>query len=167
MYLSYNLYVILMKKKNIILTSLFLLIDIISKLLIDKYLVLNKSYKIINNFFYITKVYNEGASWSILWGMRILLILIGIIVLIGLFYYQRKFKENKRNILAFSLLYAGIIGNLLDRIIYGYVIDFIDFKIFNYDYPVFNIADMCIVFGIILMGIAIMKREDECEISSR
>ena len=156
-----------MKKKNIILTSLFLLIDIISKLLIDKYLVLNKSYKIINNFFYITKVYNEGASWSILWGMRILLILIGIIVLIGLFYYQRKFKENKRNILAFSLLYAGIIGNLLDRIIYGYVIDFIDFKIFNYDYPVFNIADMCIVFGIILMGIAIMKREDECEISSR
>ena len=156
-----------MKKKNIILTSLFLLIDIISKLLIDKYLVLNKSYKIINNFFYITKVYNEGASWSILWGMRILLILIRIIVLIGLFYYQRKFKENKRNILAFSLLYAGIIGNLLDRIIYGYVIDFIDFKIFNYDYPVFNIADMCIVFGIILMGIAIMKREDECEISSR
>ena len=156
-----------MKKKNIILTSIFLLIDIISKLLIDKYLVLNKSYKIINNFFYITKVYNEGASWSILWGMRILLILIRIIVLIGLFYYQRKFKENKRNILAFSLLYAGIIGNLLDRIIYGYVIDFIDFKIFNYDYPVFNIADMCIVFGIILMGIAIMKREDECEISSR
>ena len=156
-----------MKKKNIILVSLFLLIDIISKLLIDKYLVLNKSYKIINNFFYITKVYNEGASWSILWGMRILLILIGIIVLIGLLYYQRKFKENVRNILAFSLLYAGIIGNLLDRIIYGYVIDFIDFKILTYDYPVFNVADICIVLGIILMGIAIMKREDECEISSR
>lgn len=156
-----------MKKKNIILTILFLILDIVSKLLIDNYLVLNKSYKIINNFFYITKVYNEGASWSILWGMRILLILIGIVVLIGLLYYQRKFKENNRNILAFSLLYAGIIGNLIDRIIYGYVIDFIDFKLFSYDYPVFNIADICIVVGIILMGIAIMKREDESEISSR
>ena len=159
--------VIGMKKRNIILTILFLLLDIISKLLIDRYIVLDKSIKIINDFFYITKVYNEGASWSILWGLRIILIIISVIVLGILFIYQKKFVDNKRNTLAFSLLYAGIIGNLLNRVIYGYVIDFIDFKILSYDYPVFNIADICIVFGILLLIIAIIKKEDENETSSR
>ncbi len=134
-----------MKKGNIILTILLLLIDVISKLLVDKYLVLEKSIEVINGFFYITKVYNEGASWNIMWGMRLLLIIISIIVLSLLIIYQKKFKENKRNITAFSLLYAGIIGNLLDRIIYGHVIDYLDFNIFSYDYPVFNFADICIV----------------------
>ena len=69
-----------MKKKNIFLAIIFLLIDIISKLLTDKYVMLDKSYKIINNFFYITKVYNEGASWSIMWGMRLILIIISIVI---------------------------------------------------------------------------------------
>lgn len=156
-----------MKKKNIILTTAFLLLDIISKLLIDNYLELNESYKIINNFFYITKVYNEGASWSIMWGMRILLIIISVLVLICLFYYQKKFILNNRNIISFSLLYSGIIGNLLNRIIHGYVIDFLDFKILGYDYPVFNIADICIVIGIFLLIIAIIKKEDEHGNSSK
>ena len=156
-----------MKKKIIIFTFIFLIIDIISKLIIDNNFILNKSLSIIPNFFYITKVYNEGASWSIMWGMQIVLIIISIIVLICLIYYQRKFILNNRNIIAFSLVYSGIIGNLLNRIVYGYVIDFLDFKILNYDYPVFNIADTCIVLGIILLIIAIIKKEDENEISSK
>ena len=156
-----------MKKKNIFLAIIFLLIDIISKLLIDKYVMLDKSYKIINNFFYITKVYNEGASWSIMWGMRLMLIIISIVILACIIVYQKRFKDNIRNNIAFSLLYAGIIGNLLDRVINGYVIDFLDFKIFNYDYPVFNFADIFIVIGIFLLCISIIKKEDENEISSR
>ena len=156
-----------MKKKIIIFTFIFLIIDIISKLIIDNNFILNKSLSIIPNFFYITKVYNEGASWSIMWGMQIVLIIISIIVLICLIYYQRKFILNNRNIIAFSLVYSGIIGNLLNRIVYGYVIDFLDFKILNYDYPVFNIADTCIVLGIILLIIAIIKKEDENGISSK
>ena len=156
-----------MKKKIIIFTFIFLIIDIISKLIIDNNFILNKSLSIIPNFFYITKVYNEGASWSIMWGMQIVLIIISIIVLICLIYYQRKFILNNRNIIAFSLVYSGIIGNLLNRIVYGYVIDFLDFKIFSYDYPVFNIADTCIVLGIILLIIAIIKKEDENGISSK
>lgn len=156
-----------MKKKNIFLAIIFLLIDIISKLLTDKYVMLDKSYKIINNFFYITKVYNEGASWSIMWGMRLILIIISIVILACIIVYQKRFKDNIRNNIAFSLLYAGIIGNLLDRVINGYVIDFLDFKIFNYDYPVFNFADIFIVIGIFLLCISIIKKEDENEISSR
>ena len=150
-----------MKKKIKIFFIIFLTIDVISKIIIDNFLVLNKSIKIINNFFNLTKVYNNGASFSILSGYQVLLIILAIIILIFLTIYQKKFKENNRNTMAFSLLYAGIVGNLVNRIFLGYVIDFLDFKIFNYNYPVFNIADIFIVFGITLLIIAILKKEDE------
>ena len=156
-----------MKRKISLFTLIFLSIDIISKLIIDNFFNLNETKVIINNFFSLTKVYNTGASWNILAGYRLILILITLIILALLIIYQNKFKENKRNILAFSLLYGGIIGNLLDRLIQGYVIDFFDFNIFGYDYPVFNIADICIVFGIILLIIAIVKKEDENGSSSK
>lgn len=122
---------------------------------------------IIMNFFSITKVYNMGASWSILTGQRWFLIALAIIILILLFYYQTKFVRNNRNIIAFALLYGGITGNLLDRIIYGHVIDFLDFTIFGYNFPVFNFADICIVLGVLLLIIAIFKKEDINEVSSR
>lgn len=156
-----------MKKKKVILSIFFLSIDILTKYLVDIKFNLLETRQIISNFFSITKVYNYGASWNILSGFRWLLIIVSIIVLIILFYYENKFKINKRNILAFSLLYSGIIGNLLDRIFNGYVIDFLDFILFGYDYPVFNFADICIVLGIILLGIAIIKKEDTNDVSSR
>lgn len=156
-----------MKRRISLFTLIFLSIDIISKLIIDNFFNLDETKVIINNFFSLTKVYNTGASWNILAGHRLILIMITLIILVLLFLYLNKFKENKRNILAFSLLYGGIIGNLLDRLIYGYVIDFFDFNIFGYDYPVFNIADICIVFGIILLVIAILKKEDENGTSSK
>ena len=64
---------------------------------------------------------------------------------------------NKFEFINYSILLGGIIGNLLDRIKYGKVIDYLDFKIFNYDFPVFNFADMCIVISIILLVIYSFK----------
>lgn len=156
-----------MKKKTIFLGGIFLLIDVISKIIIDNYFKLMESKIIIKNFFSLTKVYNYGASWSMLSGKRVLLIVLAIIILVLLYFYQKKFKENSRNLLAFSLVYAGIIGNLLDRIMRGYVIDFLDFNLFGYNYPIFNLADTFIVLGIVLLIIAIIKKEDENEFSSR
>jgi len=149
-----------MKKKIIIFILFLLLVDIITKYLINIYFNLMETKEIISNFFSITKVYNYGASWNILSGYRIVLIIITIIILIMLFCYQKKFKVNTRNTIAFSLVYSGIVGNLIDRVFHGYVIDFLDFNIFGYNYPVFNFADICIVCGIILLGIAIIKKED-------
>ena len=149
-----------MKKKLIIFSVFFLLIDIIAKYLIDINFNVMETKEIINNFFSITKVYNYGASWNILNGYRIILIIITLIILTILYFYQKQFVVNNRNIIAFSLLYSGIIGNLIDRIFRGYVIDFFDFYIFGYNYPVFNIADICIVFGVFLLIIATIKKED-------
>ena len=74
---------------------------------------------------------------------------------------MRKFQMNNRYKLAFGLLYGGILGNLLDRVFLGYVRDFLDFKIFNYNYHFFNVADIAIVIGALLMGYAIIKGEDK------
>ncbi len=149
-----------MKKKTFLLLIIFLLIDIITKLIVNHYLELMQSIVLIKNFFSLTKVYNYGASWSILTGQRWFLIILAIVILCGLIKYQTKFKENKRNMVTFSLIYAGIIGNLIDRVIYGYVIDFFNFNIFGYDYPIFNMADIFIVIGVLLLMYAIIKKED-------
>lgn len=156
-----------MKKKVIIYSFIIVIVDLISKLVIDKLLKINETISIINNFFSITKVFNRGASFSMFIGYRLLFILIGIITIVVLFKYLNNFKMNIRNIIAFSLLIGGIIGNLIDRVIYGYVIDFLDFNIFGFDAPIFNIADTCICIGAFLLFYAIMKREDINEIDSK
>ena len=143
-----------MKKKVIIYSFIIVIVDLISKLVIDKLLKINETISIINNFFSITKVFNRGASFSMFIGYRLLFILIGIISIVVLFKYLNNFKINNRNIFAFSLLIGGIIGNLIDRVIYGYVIDFFDFYIFGYDYPIFNVADIFIVIGVVILMIS-------------
>ena len=147
-----------MKKTNIniLITMLLVVIDQISKELINIYLRLNESVKIINNFFYITNAHNEGAAWSILSGNTLLLILITFISIYLIYKYTKEYKGIFKYI-----LYGGIIGNLIDRIFYGYVRDFIDFRIFNYNYPVFNISDICIFIGIFILVIKIVKDEKD------
>lgn len=156
-----------MKKKILIGSIICLGIDILSKYLIDSFFMPTESKVIINNFFNITKIYNDGASWNILSGSRYILILVAIVILVILFIYQNKFKKNMRNIISFSMIYGGIIGNLLNRIMYGYVIDFLDFNIFGWDFPIFNIADIFIVVGVMLLIYSIYKKDDENEVSSR
>ena len=156
-----------MKKKIFILSFIILLIDQLSKIILDKVLILGKSIKIFDKFLYITKVYNDGISFSLLTGKRYLIIIISIIILIFLYFYMKKFKENKRNIIAFALLIGGLLGNLIDRIIYGYVIDFIDFYIFNYNYPIFNIADVCICIGVFILLYSIYLGENNENSSGR
>ena len=141
-------------KKIIKLSSVFLIVDIVIKLVVKKLLIVNESINVINNFFYITYVKNTGAAWSILSGKQLFLIIFSIIVVLMLIIYLIKKREyNKFEIVGYSLLLAGAIGNLIDRVVYGYVIDYLNFYIFNYDFPIFNIADCCIVIGIMLLFI--------------
>ena len=93
-------------------------------------------------------------------GKRIFLILIAIVILIVIFNYLRKNKvEAKLDKLAFSLVIGGSLGNLIDRIVRGYVVDFLDVKIFGYNFPVFNLADTFIVVGAFLLLISLTGKE--------
>lgn len=151
-------------KKIIPISIICLLLDQISKLFIVNNLMLNESHSVINNFFNITLVYNDGAAWSILSGNRLLLIFISLIALVVIYSLFIKNKElGKFEIIIYGLLIGGIIGNLIDRVLYGYVIDFLDFKIFNYNYPVFNIADCCIVISAILLIVDFVKEGITCK----
>lgn len=141
-------------KKVYIITLISLIIDQIVKILVSNYLILGQTTKIINNFFYLTYVQNTGAAFSILIGYRYILIIITLIFLYYLYKYTKKqTNPNKLAILSHGLLLGGIIGNLIDRIIYGYVIDYLDFMIFNYNFPIFNLADTFIVIGCIILVI--------------
>ena len=139
-----------MKKKVYVLSLIFFLIDLISKLIILKIENI-LPITVIKNFFYLNKVTNEGAAFSSFTGYQIILILIAIGVLI--YIYKSVLKDIKTNLgtIGISLLAGGILGNLFDRIVYNKVIDFLSFNIFGYMFPIFNIADTFICIGVLLL----------------
>ena len=140
-----------MKKRIFIYCSILFILDFIVKLIIKNTFILTKSIIIIPNFFNLTYVINDGAAFSILKGKQIFLIILSIPVLFFIIYYIRKDKLNNYKIIYYSLLIGGIFGNLIDRIIYNGVIDYLDFNIFGYDAPIFNLADTYIFFGVVLI----------------
>lgn len=145
----------------IILTLIFLLVDIVSKLLISRYILLEKSIKIINNFLYITYVRNTGAAWSMFSSRSVLVLIVSFFIIVGIVLYVNKNRpKDKIERLAYSMILGGALGNFVNRIVYGYVIDFIDVKIFKYDYPIFNLADSFIVIGVILLVVYAWRCEN-------
>lgn len=147
------------KKLSIIIIAIFgIALDQISKLYIASNLILYKKNPIINNFFNITYVQNKGAAWGILDGNTVFLVLITLIALFIIIRFIFK-EENltKLDILSYGLLLGGITGNFIDRILRGFVMDFLDFYIFGYDFPVFNIADIMIVVSVIIMVISYLR----------
>ena len=149
-----------MNKKIFIVAILTLFLDQITKIIIEKILVVKTSITIIKKFFRLTLVYNKGAAWGIFSDNKIFLIIITILALILIISFLKTFKKNTRNNIAFGLLLGGMSGNLVDRIIFGHVRDFLDFTIVKYNYPVFNIGDIAIVTSVILLAYAILKGED-------
>lgn len=145
------------KKLVIAISAIVIFLDQLSKFLIGHF-VKSNSVLLIKKVLYLTYVKNFGVAFNMLNNKRFIIILFSVILLALIYNYMKNFKNNKRNIIAFGLVYGGIIGNFIDRVFLGYVRDFIDFKIINY--PVFNIADSAIVIGIILLIIAIFKKED-------
>ena len=148
-----------MKKKPYIIAFFFFIIDLLSKQLISHLLNVGDSIKVINNFFYITYVRNTGAAWSILEDQRILLLIISVFVLFLINKTMNKETLNKLECFSYGMIIGGIIGNIFDRVFYSFVIDFIDFRLFGYNYPIFNLADTFIVVGIILMAIISFRKE--------
>lgn len=136
----------------IILSIIFLIIDQITKILVVNSLVPGENIEIIKNIFSIIYTNNTGAAFSILLGKRIFLIVVAILIIGILLYYIKKNKvDGKLNIIAFSLIIGGSLGNLIDRIVRGYVVDFISIKLGSYNFPIFNIADTLIVVGVFLL----------------
>jgi len=143
----------------IISVSIFL-IDQITKFIVVNKMDIADTIHIIKNFFRITYVQNTGAAWSILTGYRMVLILITILIL-GIFIsFLLKLKEIKKSEqIIYGVLVGGILGNLIDRIRLGYVVDFLDFNFGSFYFPVFNLADTFIVIAGIVLIFKLMKED--------
>ena len=146
-----------MKKRNIIIFSIILIIiDQIIKYLVHNYII--SDIVIINNFFSITNLSNYGAAFGILSNNIYFLIFISLI-LIYFIISEIKKNNNKGYIISLLMILSGALGNLIDRIFRGYVVDYISFELFSISFPVFNFADMLITFGTIYLIYMIIKEK--------
>ncbi|WP_010530467.1 signal peptidase II [Lentibacillus jeotgali] len=137
-----------------ILALLIVGIDQLSKWIVVKSMEIGEQLTIIGNFFYLTSHRNSGAAWGILQGQMGFFYVITVIVVIGIIYFMQKYaRENKILATALSLILGGAVGNFIDRLFRKEVVDFFDFNLFGYDYPIFNIADSALVVGVILVMI--------------
>lgn len=135
-------------------------IDQLTKWFVIQKMDLYESIPIIDHFFYITSHRNAGAAWGILQGQMVFFYIVTIFVIIGLVYYMEKYaKDNKLTAISLSLILGGAIGNFIDRLLRQEVVDFLDVMIFKYDFPIFNVADSCLVIGVILIFIATIMEE--------
>ena len=142
----------------IILTILVILVDFFSKYMVSKLMTVNETINLIDNFFRITYVKNTGAAFSIFSNNTILVIIISVVIIGFLLFYIYKNKgNNKLENVSYAFILGGAIGNLIDRLVYGYVIDFLDFEILSYNAPIFNLADTFIVIGVILFLINTLR----------
>lgn len=149
-----------MKKKNIydlFIIVLLVLIDQLSKLLIIRNLKINEGINIIKNFLKIFYIKNTGAAFGILSGNILLLSIITIILVIYLIKEFKSKQKNKIQKTSLILLISGAIGNLIDRLFRKYVVDFISFTLFSHEMAIFNVADMYITFGVILLIYVVIK----------
>jgi len=138
-----------MKNKYKIIFSIALiiiLIDQISKFFIKTNFQLNQTLPVLENIVHLTYIHNFGAGFGILQQQRWILISISFIVIGAIFYYFDRIKEKETILqILIGFVLGGTIGNLIDRISYGFVIDFLDFRI----WPIFNFADSFITIGVI------------------
>ncbi|MDO4197428.1 MAG: signal peptidase II [Erysipelotrichaceae bacterium] len=146
----------------LLLTYLLVLFSLIGLDQFSKYLVIShfdigESLEIIRDFFSIHYVRNYGAGFSILQDQTVFLSMISLIVVCALFYLLYTTKNTEKMYKAsYLMIISGALGNFIDRIRLSYVIDFLDFNIFGYDFPVFNVADCFITVGCFLLMFLIM-----------
>ncbi len=152
-----------MKKKYyigvyLLVAILVIVFDQVTKWFIATSMKIGDSYEVIPNFLNITSHRNNGAAWGILSGKMGFFYIITLIILVVLIvFYIKEAKFNLFMQVAISLLFAGALGNFIDRILHGEVVDFIDTNIFGYDFPIFNIADSSLTIGVLFVIIALLK----------
>lgn len=144
-------------KTSIIISILIAILDQIIKFIIDKKVLF---IEILPTLFNIHKVYNYGVAFSFLENKRYLILLFSLILIYFLFNLRKDLPKTKKYDILFGVILGGIIGNLLDRVFRGYVIDYLETFILGISFPIFNLADICITLGIIIM-VLIMSLGDK------
>ncbi|MDR0401495.1 MAG: signal peptidase II [Endomicrobium sp.] len=148
-------------KKIILLSMIIVMIDQLAKFFINKFVCYASSIKIISflNFFNITNIHNSGVVFGIFKEKNLLfsILILFLLTIILILFSKNFYKINKIRRYAFCFMISGGTGNLIDRFLYGGIIDFFDFGICYLRWPSFNVADICICISIILVFIDILN----------
>ncbi len=156
-----------MNRRTYTIGVIVLILDQITKILTNIFIETGSSVKIIDGFFSLVNVTNTGAAFSILEGRTFFLVMLTLAVIVMILKMRKDFDDKRYVNVAFGFLMGGILGNLVDRLFLGSVRDFLKFRIFGYNFPVFNVADMAIVIGVILLVINIFRGESNGSSSKR
>jgi signal peptidase II len=117
---------------------------------------------VIDDFFNLVNVGNTGAAWSLFSGRSTFLALLAVATLIAIFAWRRQLGLRLWSVqVSFGLLCGGIVGNLVDRLVHGHVIDFLDFHFGSYIYPTFNVADSGICVGVAIYLLHSLRQPEE------
>jgi signal peptidase II len=141
------------------------IVDQITKLLILKHLPFDQNITVIAGFFDIVHINNPGGAFGLLanlspqWRTIIFLFISSLAVGLIFYFYIKTPKSHPWLAAGFALIFGGAIGNLIDRLRFGFVIDFLDFYIAKYHWPAFNIADSAITVGLSIFVIHIVLRK--------
>lgn len=145
------------------LSTLVIVIDQATKYWIQSRMAYGESSPVIREVFHITYILNPGAAFGILENKTWFFIAVALVLLAGVAYLYPRLSANQPMVkLGAGLLVGGAIGNLIDRVRIGYVIDFFDFRI----WPIFNVADICIVCGVACLAYYLLMIPDETEPSA-
>lgn len=159
-------------KKNIIIFVLGVIVvvalDQITKAAIVAKFFIHESYPIIDGFFNLVYVMNPGAAFGFLANTAAIfryIFFIGItalVILLIIYYILKSKSQNMFTVVSLTLIFAGAVGNLIDRVRFGAVVDFLDFYIRSWHWPAFNVADSAISLGAVLMiwGMIIQRKEE-------
>ena len=133
-------------------------IDQLTKLLVLKYMELYESVPLIENVLHITYIQNKGAAFGMLAENRWVFMVLSSVAIVGIGVYLFRFcRERMLLQMGLALILGGGVGNMIDRIAYGYVVDMIDFCPFDFWVWIFNVADACVCVGagIVLLSLAL------------
>ena len=150
-----------------------LVLDQLTKMIVDRTMPLHHSIPIIDGFFNLTYVRNTGAAFGIFAGsheaFRLpFLILVSVLALGFVVVMLKRLRDEETGLItALSLIIGGAIGNLIDRVLYGEVIDFLDFYWSHYHWPAFNVADSCITIGVLITLFYLIRAKGEDPFAAR
>jgi signal peptidase II len=146
--------------KYYLIALVIIILDQISKWIVVSQMAIGERITLIERVLYFTSHRNQGAAFGILQGQMWFFYIITVIVIIGIVYYMQ--KEAKNSLIfgvSLGLILGGAIGNFIDRLFRGEVVDFVDTYIFTYNFPIFNVADAALCIGVGLLFIKMVQDE--------
>ncbi len=139
-----------------VIAGLVILADQVTKWFVVRWIPVERPLVVIDGFFQLVNWRNTGAAWGMFQGFNGILALVSVVTLVALVWFRRSLGVDRSRVccLSIGLIAGGIVGNLIDRLRVGSVIDFLDFYVGTYHWPAFNVADSAICVGVFLYVIA-------------